>query len=223
MNLSVNLVGSDRQISEGLYRYMRPIVVGTVSLVLPKIEEDIKNFIQTSIRGSHTWQSLFKSGTNELGAHFGIPRGQDIEKILETWIDSIEAKTNLQRTKKTMMTVVVQGIKSDYSDVFALSEAETLNISKRYPGGQTLPWLEWLLEKGDTRFIKEYVIEFGSFLDRSRSGGAIMVHDEDETWGVPTEHASRGLSNFLTDAIEVALKSDKMVQIFQNRIANAIK
>ncbi|MHA2101335.1 MAG: hypothetical protein ACW99A_21975, partial [Candidatus Kariarchaeaceae archaeon] len=122
--------------------------------------------------------------------------------------------------KNLLLRIFVQGIKADYSDVLNLPEAIVRNVSRRYPGGMNLEWLEWLLLRGDERIIKGFHIKFGPS-EFSRSGNAIMILKEEDSWGVPNKHASRGKHNFITDAIDTILSSNKLIRIFEKRMKNA--
>jgi hypothetical protein len=62
-----------------------------------------------------------------------------------------------------------------------------------------LPWLEWLLLKGNSIIVRNYNVKYGQN-PRSRSGDAIMI-DSTSSWRVPPEFAGTTRDNWTTRAL----------------------
>ena len=62
-----------------------------------------------------------------------------------------------------------------------------------------MPWLEWLLLKGNQIIVRNYEVKIGSN-SRSRSGDAIMISSS-ENWRVPPEFIGTNTNNWTTRAL----------------------
>lgn len=181
-----------------------------IKLVAPKIIVEIKTAAKDFFTASDTYQSLT---AGELRGHFGFVRGTEldhVDPIIATFIDSIHYVFKPFRPYGDKITggLIIRAIESSYRDVLTLPGSVVNNISKRYPAGQTLPWLQWLLLNGvsvpqTSEGPVDGHIVFGNFAlgqngrpDPSRSKIALMY--QGGSWTVPAEHSGVSKDNWAT-------------------------
>lgn len=80
---------------------------------------------------------------------------------------------------------------STYNNLLTLSIA-----SQDIENGDSIPWLEWLLLKGDSVIVYDYSVEYGPY---GRSGGAKMV--QGGVFKVNPIHSGTREDNFITRAL----------------------
>lgn len=195
-----------------------------IKLVAPKIIVEIKTAAKDFFTASDTYQSLT---AGELRGHFGFVRGTEldhVDPIIATFIDSIHYVFKPFRPYGDKITggLIIRGIESSYRDVLTLPGSVVNNISKRYPAGQTLPWLRWILFDGtsvpstEDGQVSGHIV-FGNFSlgnngrpDPSRSKIALMYGGGN--WSVPAEHSGVLNDNFVT---RIVLHDDFVKMIFQ--------
>jgi hypothetical protein len=85
--------------------------------------------------------------------------------------------------------------------------------------GESLPWLEWLLLKGNDKIIQDYSITYINNSYRSRTGSAIMVSNPNG-WRVPVNFAGTEDNNWTTRAINKI--SDKISKVIQTNIEDLL-
>ena len=66
--------------------------------------------------------------------------------------------------------------------------------------GQKLPWLEWLLLRGNQIIIRNYQVRMGAS-PYSRTNMAVMVQSK-KNWRVPMEFAGTITNNWTTRALD---------------------
>lgn len=124
------------------------------------------------LTSSEIYRSLV---SGELAAHFGFYKNKEearVRPILNKFLLSFH--TNFTPFKIGGGRFTVSGIRSDFQDVFGLSDAVIQGKNKKeFKTKYPLPWLEWLLKEGDSVLVDGYRIKLGDF--NGRSGRAIMV------------------------------------------------
>lgn len=179
-----------------------------LTLKSPLIVNDFKVSTREYFTASNTYKSLLGQEDNQpLSGHFGFPVGGEFNKvdpIITHFIDSIHARfIPFKAGTSVTGSYSILGIESTFQDVLRLPSAFQENISKNFPDGQQLPWLEWLLLNGVAvpEITSGHHIVFGSFnIDNSRSKIAIMY--EGGNWSVPTTHAGTIQDNWVTRTID---------------------
>lgn len=184
-----------------------------ILLTAPKMIADIKSGAKDFFTASDTYISLTEG---ELRGHFGFVKGQEnsyVDPVIITFIDSINYVFKPFRPYRDGASggLTIRAIESSYRDVLGLPGSVVNNISKRYPNGQTLPWLEWLLLKGvsvpqtSDGPVDGHIV-FGDFNlgkdgrpDPSRSKIALMY--QGGSWSVPSEHAGVAKDNWATRTV----------------------
>lgn len=160
---------------------------------ISRVEQLIKNSFAQYLTNHPSWIALSNGG--ELAGLFGIRRGEEElrkNQILETILKSITVF--LKRTNKEVR-VSVRGIDSSYRDLLSLDAAQVKS------GKHIVPWLEWLLIRGDRTVVDGYVVETKNApYKQSRSGLAIMVPVEGGFF-VPPPYAGFEDNNMITQSV----------------------
>lgn len=169
---------------------------------LPSIDIAIKNRSRVFFETSKEAQALING---PLDKHFGIPQGEAsvrVGSIIQTIINNISTRLIKVSVKGKSLTggIEIGVLQSDFKDVLSNSEAVIITDN-----GEKLPWLEWLLLRGDNIIISDHVIKFGNFNSssfiNSRSGGAIMIEKAGGFWRVPPKYSGTIRKNWLTRSI----------------------
>jgi hypothetical protein len=174
------------------------------------ILKDVKSQLRVFFNNSRHYQSMI-NGTDEsnLRAHFGFTKSQEasrVDPIIDKFIGSLFT-TFKPYNGRLGGEFAVMGIADDFNDVLSMSEAFVINK------GEALPWLEWLLESGDSFVVQDAAIEFGP---GGRSGQAIMR--EPGKWKVPPEYAGTNDNNWVTEVLDVFLASGQLEAIIERHI-----
>lgn len=229
MSISWNVRESTAEISRLMLNEISSHLTDVVNSVTGTIKKDIRDALTSAIESSPTWESL---GDGILRGHFGLHAGtirSRLQTILDTLVNSVEVKNTFKPSARGFTGgLQVTAIESSYNDLFVLSEASVVTkrptLSKAIqndPNPRTLPWLRWLLTFGDTGIVKGFDVKLGR--GTGRSGLAVMI-ETDSVWSVPSQFASRGGKNFLTDAVESLTAKDtggQLEQIIKKRITEA--
>lgn len=159
------------------------------------IQERIKDIYIAAIKSQPEYDSLLRG---RLYGEFGLTDASGkLNEILNMWGKNIKT----QYFKKTFK---IQAIDADFANVLGLAGA--IQTTKK---GQSLAWLEWLLLRGDTTIVRDYVVSFNMNTDStSRTGLATMTRVKTGKWGVPTQYAGTEQNNWVTRAIEDIPESD---------------
>ena len=198
--------------------------------VFPKALPAIQSAIQNrSVTFFETAPEAIALINGPLDAHFGIPAGEAksrVWKIIETVVNNIEVSFTRISIRGTNFGggFTVGAVISDFSDVLNLPEAHIITDK-----GEDLPWLEWLLKKGNTIIIGDYSIKFGDYTSshgfwNSRSGKAIMIKQDGGLWRVPPQYAGTVRNNWLTHSIADMSEAwlDMIGDVMQEQIEKAI-
>jgi hypothetical protein len=146
----------------------------------------------------------------QLRLEFGIPDTSKVNEVISKLADTISISRNPTNINNRGLTggFTVYGLKADdFNGV--LSDDSAMVIDE--DNGYSLPWLEWLLLKGNKTIIQKHEVQIGPN-PTSRTGMAIMVKSN-KSWRVPPEFVGTVQNNWTTRAIERA----------QNAISQVIK
>ena len=184
----------------------------------PRIKERVKLLLKYSFKDTDEYFELL---AGNLTFEFGFPKDSQrrLEAILHTIGESMKVYFYPFKWNGNDLVgrLEFNMLKEDFSDILGLTEA-IVNTGK-----EKLPWLEWLLIRGDTIIISDYKIQFTSGgRGGGRSGGAIMVKTDDPSkgWRVPSKYSGTPGNNWLTRALlahEEFLK-EEMLKVFEEEI-----
>lgn len=165
----------------------------TVKQLINSIKDDIKLILLKAPEG----QSLMGG---DLAKQFGIPSGLEdnfVKSIISTIAENIQFKFNKISESGTKINggFTFYVAKANFSDILSLPQAIITNQK-----GQILPWLDWLLLKGDKIIISEHSLFFSP--KKSRSHSYIMINNKAGFWKVPPEFSGTIKDNWITRALD---------------------
>lgn len=187
-----------KMIIKGLNKKFKPL---TKLIQVDMAKEVPKIFIERDFTGIYN-----RLVNGPLNLDFGFKKGEEasrINAILAQIGRSIQVEYKDMRrsggaiSKSSGFTVKI--LKTDFLDILDLSEAKVINISRNPRAAKVLPWLDWLLLKGDDLIISRHIISFEES-PNSRSGGAVMISNKGG-WSVPTGSKGTRDNNWLTKEV----------------------
>lgn len=187
-----------RLFREKITRAMTAEASRRVKLKRSAFLKEMRDMTYWAIYDSDTAKAILGQTGDEdnLAFHFGIPMGLEssiLENIIQTITNGIYDR--FDGWKPSGPTGVHGTFRIYISDQVERDLLELQDGIVTTEKGEDLPWLSWLLTKGDDIIIADYHIQFGVFA-ASRSGGAIMVPSLE--WAVPPEYAGVEGDNWLT-------------------------
>ena len=198
IGLSIKLLTTPAEFQKMVMEAIRDELNKKIPLIIRSVEEKIANSIKRVFIVSDEYNALVNGPLN---AHFGIPQAEAIQRldeIINKVADSVvvEFKRISVRGDKFTGGLDIKAVNGDFSDVLSLPAARV-----ELDGGGHIPWLEWLLLRGDSIILAGYEIKFGNY-PQSRSGSAIMVKNDIKAWKVPIGVSGTVRDNWFTRAVE---------------------
>lgn len=214
MKFSLDIVESSDQIVKLVLDQLKDQINKTIKNALPNIQKDVKSIVRNALVSEPEYGSL-KAGT--LRAEFGIADPSAVDSVIDLMVNTLEIKLDPIKVSgnKLVGGFLLTMIKSDdISGVIYNDNAKVVDNA----GGYSLPWLEWLLLKGNETIIQNYSVKYSNS-PLSRSGLAFMVESQNN-WRVPPNFSGDQNNNWTTRAIS---KIDKqIVSIISNNINDSI-
>lgn len=201
----IKLLDSDAAISNAILVALAKEIGDSVSHSVRSLTDPIKRVVSQAIINSPEISSL---SNGDLRYDFGIPAGVDVATpIVNAIVDSVVVKSSKIRVVgKSLEGGITIAIQPD-----GFSELLSLPIAVVETGkGATLPWLDWMLNRGDSIIVADFGVKYGSGLGRS-GGGAMRA--KLRPFKVNTQFAGTPSDNFITRALEK----------YQKRIENAVR
>ena len=214
MKFSMSVVETSEQIISLILDNLKNQINKTIQNSLPKIETEIKNVVKNAFITEPEYGSL-KAGT--LRAEFGIPDPSVVDSVIDLMVDTLEIKNDPVKISGNRLSggFTLTMIKSnDINGVIYSAEANVTDNQKGY----SLPWLEWLLLKGNDTIIQNYSVNYTNS-PFSRSGLALMVESKNN-WRVHPNFSGNQENNWTTRAISKVNK--QIIQIISSNIKNSI-
>lgn len=214
MRLSFNLLDSDSDIKREILNSLRIEIDSLFKKVLPSIKDKIRYEVKAALVSEPEYQSLI---SGQLKYEFGIPTSQQVNNIIDIWINNISVDYSGVKTNNMGLaaSLSLNMIESSYNDVLASEGAIVIdNLS-----GAALPWLEWLLLFGGKIIVRNYRVKLGPN-SRSRTGNAIMIESSGNNWRVPPEFAGTSSNNWVTRALSKV--DSKIIDILEKSLESAI-
>ena len=196
---------------------------------LEGIADIVRGIVIAAIISTDTWKSLAGNSPKGLDAHFGIPKGENADRLrslLDIWSKEVRVVPhNIKRGRdQNIFSYTFYAIQADWANVLNSSAGRVINDSSNSRLGKTttvIPWLQWLLIAGDQTKISGYQIAFGNYGKNSRSGKAIMKPQME--WIVPPEFSPFSTdNNFITRALEDLSKEGSILREKLTLILQAI-
>jgi hypothetical protein len=207
MKFSLKLLESDTEIRSQILNAMKSDLDAALTSTARSIKQDIFEIVKDALETEPEFSSLI---AGELRKEFGI---QDTSNV-QIAVNNIANSIIIDKTPVSINnTGISGGLKisiinnRDYGG--ALGDQSALVVDDQR--GYSLPWLEWLLLKGNQIIVRDFSVKFGSNAN-SRSGDAIMVPSS-SSWRVPPEFAGTITDNWTTRALSKI--DDKITNIIQ--------
>lgn len=214
MRFTVSLLENDSAIRNEILKAMQPIINKAITYTVNNIKPDIIKLIKEALETEPEYNSLV---SGELRREFGIEDTSSVNTVVNALANSIVTESNLTIINNTGLSggLSIKIInRNDYGGSLDTEAAKVVDGIRGY----SLPWLEWLLLKGNQILVRNYSVKLGSN-PYSRSGDAIMI-PSNKNWRVPPEYAGTQQDNWTTRAL---LKIDKqLTSIIQNKFESAL-
>ena len=192
MKFSLKVLETEQEIQKAVLKALLDDASKIMATASKRLTKKLPLVIETAITSQPEYSSLI-NGT--LKDEFGLTNPTvKIDSLLDIWsnINVTYKKPNISGNQiKSSLSIFA--IKSDYSDV--LGSAAAVQVTKK---GQSLEWLDWLLNQGDKIIIKEYELVSG----KGRAGNVVMRKNVKGKWGVPPQFAGTPNNNWITRAIQ---------------------
>lgn len=194
MKFSLTVLESQSDISKLILEQIRSIIDKAINKALPRISSELKQLIAEALRSQPEYASLL-SGT--LRAELGLSSTDVVNKLIDAMVNTLTIETNpiVINNKGIKGGFKLTMIKSD--DINGLIYTDIASVID--DAGYSLPWLEWLLLRGNDIIVKNYSVSYTPS-EYSRSGMAIMVPSS-SNWRVPPNFAGTQKDNWTTRAI----------------------
>lgn len=177
-----------------------------------------KLFIQ-EMKNSPTYQALTSNHTlvGELGL---VDPQSKIDAIIDKMAASIKIKLKKGRSNSIGGGFTIKLVKANFKDILRIPEAKqrATSIRPRRGGASLLPWLEWMLLRGDEKIIMGYTVKFGAFA-ASRTGLALMYKRKEvsKSWSVPHGNWKPNIknNNFITRVLDEIVDQVAMIIVIE--------
>ena len=208
----LEITSTDAEIEQMILQQIADDLNSVFSSVGREVEKNIKPIVFNAIHECFELQSLRGSF---LRASLGLTTTKAInasQQIAQAVSDSVVVKTKKINPKNLSGGLELFVQPEDYANVLSVSEASVNYRSRRFKTNINIPWLDWLLTKGDQILISGFEFQPGSNLGRSRAGR--MVESPMGNWRISPEFAGTKSDNFITRAFD---------RNIQDKIVNAVK
>lgn len=195
MKYSISLVENETYIRTNILQALKPLVNSALDSCILKVRSPLVQLIKNALMGEPEYSSLI-SGT--LRAEFGIADISNVDIAIENIANSIIINKNSISINNLGLSGGLELKLINHQDFGgALSDQSAFVVDT--DRGYSLPWLEWLLLKGNNIIVKNYAVKYTNS-PKSRSGSALMV-DSNTSWRVPPEYAGTIRDNWTTRAL----------------------
>ena len=212
MNISFKLLENDATITKLILESLQTQVQEAIFKIIPRISSDIKILVKNALLSEPEYTSL-KAGT--LRAEFGIPDASVVDQVIDVLVNTLEIDSDPIKIMRNGLSggFILKMIKKD--DIGGVIYTDFASVVDD-TNGYVLPWLEWLLLKGNEIIIQNYSVNYINS-PRSRSGMALMIKS-DKAWRVPSNFSGTENNNWITRAISKI--DNDIVKTIQNTIEN---
>jgi hypothetical protein len=214
MKFSLNILESNSTIRTSILNALSIEVDRTISKAMPTIQAGVTRLLIEALKEEPEYTSL-KNGT--LRFNFGIPDTSVVDDIVDKLASTVNIRKNSIRITNAGLTggFDITAIQSNNISGLTSDASAIVEDSER---GYSLPWLEWLLLRGNEIIVQKYDVKLGPN-PNSRTGNAIMI-DSNKSWRVPAEFSGTSSNNWTTRAIERI--GDPILSLMRQTLENNI-
>jgi hypothetical protein len=197
MTLQYNVtLPSVETIERAALKALRSSLNGMLTRSAAKIALKLKAMIRKAIQLTPEYQSI---NGGRLQAELGLADPKKLDQIIDLWVDSVKVEVKRVRFGRNKITggFRITAIEQDWSDALANP------ASKQQIKDGELPWLEWMLIRGDQVIVRDYDVSFNpKAARRGRTGRGLMVKGKGRRWRVPPQFSGTPRRNFVTRALD---------------------
>lgn len=195
MRFNIQLAESDSEITRIILQAIQDRLNKRLSSITTSLIPKIKTIVADALRSEPEYASLTNG---KLKYEFGIDNSSAVDNIITKLVNTIELDTQPIKSSSRSLSggFTLRMMKSDDLNGVIADPDAFVNDQRR---GYQLPWLEWLLLRGNNTIVSNYEVKIGSS-PYSRTGNAIMVAST-SNWRVPTEFVGTSSNNWTTRAI----------------------
>jgi hypothetical protein len=195
MKFSLSLVETNTEIRQKILLAMQPLIEKALDNTIQNLSKDIKNLLISALKSEPEYSSLI---SGELRREFGISDTSNVNIAIENIANSIKINKKAIKINNNGLSggIEINIINNqDYGGALSDYSGQVIDNDRGY----SLPWLEWLLLRGNQIIVKNYEVKLGGN-SRSRSGDAIMISSS-SNWRVPPTFAGTIQDNWTTRAL----------------------
>ena len=214
MNINLKLLDSESQVSKAILSALKEYVDEILKNIDKIIIPNIKNIISKALKSEPEYSSL-KNG--KLRYEMGIEDTSSVDTVIQKLVDTLAITNNGTKISRSFLSssFSLTMMKSDdLGGVISDQDAFVIDRTRGYE----LPWLQWLLLRGNDIIVQNYSVKIGAS-PASRTGNAIMV-ESNKNWRVPPEFVGTQTNNWTTRAIGAA--ENEILQALQSAIRNSL-
>lgn len=213
MKLSCSILESNQYIRQQILNALSIEINSTLDKSISEIKTKLIDLLVDSMKQEPEYTSL-KTGV--LRYEFGIPDTSSVDAI----VDKLANTVNILKKPISINNfgisagLDITAIESSFGGLLEDSDAIVDDTARGYQ----LPWLEWLLLRGNEIIVRKYEVKVGPS-PYSRTGNAIMI-ESNKNWRVPAEFVGTKNNNWITRSIERA--EPQIIDIIQKAIEKNI-
>lgn len=203
MQISLNVMDSVGQLEKAVLSECRAALHKAILGAIPDIKIKVGQFVRQLVINTPEFDSLLNG---RLKSELGL---KDPALALNQILYALEYGITIDYQGLKISNVGVTGgfviglVKDKFAELTGLSEAVYMS------GPNRVPWLDWLLFRGDSFVITDHEIKY-TYAQESRTHSAIMFKSE-KGWRVPPEFSGTEDNNFITRAFEDDSSTEKVI------------
>lgn len=221
MYFTFKVTDTDKVIIQELLKVFQKVVNDAVTNSITSIKTQVGELIKVLIKATPEFDSIMNG---QLKLDLGLAHPQTaLAQILDKLADSVQINFKPLKIKNEDLigNLEIDIISGSFSNILDLSE------STYYSKGYRIPWLEWLLLKGDAIIIANYSVKyFTRTVGASNTGSALMIHNNKHKtgWRVPSQFSGTKDNNFITRAFINNPQTEKTIgDILETEITSRIR
>jgi len=213
MEYSIKLLDTNQEIAKQMLKAVTDKTQKILYAAKPNIENAVRIVFGESIKKSPTVQALIHD--DEFRGAMGVV---DPEEDIEYLVKYLNANVLVGITHGELGLKVFL-LRPGYSEI--ADDPKFIITDKTR---EALPWLKWLLERGDDIIIQNYFVKYDEFNPGvSRTGLAIMIKGQGKFFRIPPEYAGTEENNFITQEGDFLLEEHTIDYIVKTEIQSAAK
>ena len=189
------IIDSTKKIMNNIVSAAKEFIMKNVKAKKPMMDAEIKMIIRQALSSCPEIESL-RSG--RLKVAFGLP-DDPTDTIINAICDSVYSNIITGAGNSTTLDLSVMVYISPTNLSYLLNMPEASIITEK---GRQIPWLSWLLTRGNDVLITGYMVRYE--IGKGRSGGGFMMKTvkKPRVFKVDSEFAGTEEDNFITRALD---------------------